>query len=72
MLIIHLAATEVELFQLSVQASCLSPDLFVKASLASFIIALFSTTVVDYANHTSYSQRHLIIRNECQSLLPEH
>ena len=57
MLIIHLAATDVELFQLSVQASCLSPDLFVKASLASFTIALFSTIVVDYANHKSCSQR---------------
>ena len=41
MLIIHLAATYIELFQLIFQASCLSPDLFVKASLASFIIALF-------------------------------
>ena len=58
MLIIHLAATDVELFQLFVQASCLSPDLFVKESLASFIIALFSTTVVDYANHTSCKNRH--------------
>ena len=58
MLIIHLAATDVELFQLSVQASCLSPDLFVKASLASFIIALFSPTVTDYANHISCSHRH--------------
>ena len=58
MLIIHLAATDIELFQLSVQASCLSPDLFVKASLASFIIALFSTTVEEYANHTSCRHRH--------------
>ena len=58
MLIIHLAATDVELFQLSFQASCLSPDLFVKESLASFIIALFSTTVADYANHTSCNHRH--------------
>ena len=57
MLIIHLADTDVELFQVSVQASCMSPDLFVKASLASFIIALFSTTVVDYANHTSCGHR---------------
>ena len=57
MLIIHLAATDVELFQLIVQASCLSPDLFVKASLASFVIALFSTTVEDYANDTSCSHR---------------
>ena len=56
-LIIHLAATDVELFQLSVQASCMSPDLFAKASLASLIIALFSTTVADYANHTSCSHR---------------
>ena len=55
MLMLHLAATDIELFQLSAQASCMSPDLFVKASLASFIIALFSTTVVDYANHTSCS-----------------
>ena len=53
MVIIHLAATDVELFQLSVQASCLNPDLFVKASLASLIIALFSTKVADHANHTS-------------------
>ena len=58
MLITHLAATDVELFQLSVQASCMSPDLFFKASLASFIIALFSTTVTDYANHTSFSHRN--------------
>ena len=57
MLIIHLAATDVELFQLIVQASCLSHDLFVKASLVSFTIVLFSTTVVDYANHTSCSYR---------------
>ena len=57
MLIVHLAATDVELFQLSVQASCLRPDLFVKASLASFTIALFSTTVADCANHTSYSHK---------------
>ena len=57
MLIINLAAKDIELFQLSVQAPCLSPDLFVKASLASFIIALFSTTVADYANHTSCSHR---------------
>ena len=58
MLIIHLAKTDIELFQLFVQASCLSPDLFIKASLASFIIALFSTTVADYANHTSCNLRH--------------
>ena len=57
MLIIHLAAIDVELFQLSVQASYLIPDIFVKESLASFIIALFSTTVADYANHTSCSHR---------------
>ena len=57
MLIIHLAATDIELFQLSVQASCLSPDLFIKASLASFIIGMFSTTVADYANHTFCSLR---------------
>ena len=57
MLIIHLAATDVELFELSAQSSCLSPDLFDKASLASFIIALFSTTVADYANQTSCSHR---------------
>ena len=57
MLTIHLAAIEVELFQLSVQASRLSPDLFDKESLASFIIALFSTTVEDYANHTFCSHR---------------
>ena len=44
MLIIYLAATDVELFQLTVQASCLGPHLFVKASLANFIIALLSTT----------------------------
>ena len=64
MLIIHLAVPDIELFQLSVQASSLSPDLFVKASLASFIIALFSTTVADYANHT-------LVPTECPSLLPE-
>ena len=57
MLIIHLAATDVELFQLNVQASCLTSDLFVKVSLASFIIALFSTIVEDHANHTSCNQR---------------
>ena len=58
MLIIHLAAIDVELFQLSVQASYLIPDLFVKASQASFIIAFISKTVADYANHTSCSPRH--------------
>ena len=58
MLIIHLATIDIELFQLFVQASCLSPNLFVKASSASFIITLFSTTVADYANHTSCSHRH--------------
>ena len=61
MLIIHLAVTDVELFQLSVQASCLSPDLFVKASLASYNIALFSTTVGDYSNHTFCSHRRSIV-----------
>ena len=71
MLMIHLAATDIELFQLSVQASCLSPDLFVKASLTSFFIVLFSTTVADYANHTSYSQIRWIIQTECPSLLPD-
>ena len=57
MLIIHLAATDSELFQMSVQASSLSPYLFFKALLASFIISLFATAVADYANHTSCSQR---------------
>ena len=71
MLIIHLAATDIELFQLSVQASCLSSDLFVKASLASLIIALFSTTVADYANHTSCSHIHWIVPTDFPSLLPE-
>ena len=70
-LIIYLAATDIELFQMSVQASCLSRDLFVKASLANFIIALFSTTVADYANHTSCSHRCWIVPTECPSLLPE-
>ena len=57
MLIIHLAATDIELLQLSVQASCLSPDLFVKVLLASFNIAFFSITEADYANYTSCSHR---------------
>ena len=54
------------------QTSWLSPDLFVKASLTSFMIALFSTTVAIYVRNMIYHQTISSTINNFFSEIGEH